>query len=153
MSSRRDQIIVACVNALNAAGKPPGVTVHRQRTLSLSHDHLPASVVYAVQEENDTGPGKGAAPDRRRKAVRTFRLCVEHRVDAENEAPDAVLDPLLSWAVQALCEDITLGGLADDVKELGTTWDEQEQDKVYAAARTFFAIRYLTDAADPDALT
>jgi hypothetical protein len=154
MSSRRDQIIAACVDALdNTPGKPTGLNVHRQRTLSLSHNQLPAQVVYAVQEENNTGPGNGAGPDRRRKAVRSFRLCVEHRVDAENDSPDVVLDPLLSWAVQTLCADVSVGGLAEDLKELGTTWDEQEQDKVYAAARTFFEIRYITDAANPDTLT
>lgn len=153
MSSKRDLIVVAAVNALNAAGKPTGLTVHRQRTLSLSHNQLPAQVVYAVQEEVNTGPGQGAGPDRRRKAIRTFRLCVEHRVDAENDAPDAALDPLLSWAVQALCDDVSLGGLADDLKEIGTTWDESEQDKVYASARTFFDVRYFTNAHDPDALT
>jgi hypothetical protein len=153
MSSRRDQIIVACVNALNAAGKPAGLTIYRQRTLSLSHNQLPAQVVYAVQEENKTGPGNGAGPDRRRKAVRTFRLCVEHRVDAENDAPDAVIDPLLSWAVQTLCADVSLGGLSEDLKEIGTTWNEQEQDKVYAAAQTFFEITFITDAANPDTVT
>jgi hypothetical protein len=153
MSSRRDQIIVACVNALNAEGKPTGLTIYRQRTLSLSHNQLPAQVVYAVQEENNTGPGPGASLDRRRKAVRTFRLCVEHRVDAENSAPDAALDPLLSWAVQTICADVSVGGLAEDVKEIGTTWEEAEQDKVYAAPRTFFEIRYITDAADPDTNT
>lgn len=145
--------MVAAVNALDAAGKPPGLTVDRQRTRSLSASDLPAQVVYAVQEEVNTGPGFGAGPDRRRKAIRTFRLCVEHRVDAENDAPDAALDPLLSWAVQALCDDASLGGLADDLKEIGTTWDEAEQDKVYASAKTFFEVRYFTNAADPDALT
>jgi hypothetical protein len=153
MSSKRDQIMVAVVNALNAAGKPAGLDIHRQRALSLSHNQLPAQVVYAVQEEVNTGPGQGSGPERRRKAVRTFRCCVEHRVDAENDAPDAALDPLLSWAVQSLCDDVTLGGLAEDLKEIGTAWDEAEQDKVYASAKTFFDIRYITDAADPDALT
>ncbi len=131
-----------------------GLTVYRQRTLSLSHHQLPAQVVYAVQEETKTGPGPGASTERRRKALRTFRLCVEHRADAGDDAPDAALDPLLTWAVHAICAPpATLGGLAEDIKELGTTWDEQEQDKVYAAARTFFEITYMTDAANPDTLT
>ena len=153
MSSRRDQITVACVNALDGAGKPAGLAVYRQRTISLSYQQLPAQIVYAVLEDVETGPGRGAPPNPQRKAKRKVRLCVEHRVNAETDSPDAAIDPLLSWAVQTLCADVTVGGLAYDLKEMGTTWDEVEQDKVYAAARTFFDIEYVTDAADPTALT
>lgn len=153
MSSRRDQITAACVGLLDGSAKPSGLNVYRQRTISLAHNQLPAQVVYAVQEENDPGPGRGSGYPPQRKAKRKFTLCIESRADAENDAPDAALDPLLSWAVQVLCADVTVGGLAFDLKEIGTKWDEVEQDKVYAAARTFFEIEYVTDAANPDVLT
>jgi hypothetical protein len=153
MSSRRDQITAACVALLQQAGGPAGLNVHRQRTISLTHDQLPAQVVYALQEENDTAPGRGAPLAYTRKAKRKLTLCVEHRVDAENTPPDQALDPLLSWAVQQLCSGVSLGGLAYDLKEIGTKWDEVEQDKVYAAARTLFDVEYVTDASNPDTLT
>jgi hypothetical protein len=153
MSSRRDQIVTACVALLGGAGRPSGLQVDRVRTVSLSHDQLPRQVVYPLQEEVVTGPGIGAAGDPRRIAKRVLTLCVEHRVDAENDAPDLAIDPFVSWAVQALCADVELGGLAFDVKEIGTKWDEAEQDKVYAAARTLFEIQYVTDAANPDTLS
>jgi hypothetical protein len=153
MSSRRDQITAACVTLLDGAGKPSGLNVFRQRTISLTYQQLPAQIVYAVQEEVETGPGRGSPPNPQRMAKRRFRLCVEHRVNAETASPDAAIDPLLSWAVQKLCSDVLVGGLAYDLKEIGTTWEEADQDKVYAAAKTFFEVEYVTDAANPDTLT
>lgn len=152
MSSRRNQIVDFAVAALGAVGRPTGLTISRQRTVSLSTSDLPAQVVYAVQEEVDTGPGRGVGPRPERKAKRKFRFVVEHRIDAENATPDAALDPLLSWAVQVLCADVLCGGLTYDLKEMGTTWDESEQDKKYASAKTFFEVEYVTDAANPDTL-
>jgi hypothetical protein len=149
MSSKRDQIIVAAVALLGAAGKPTDLTISRQRTVSLSESDLPAQVLYAVHEEADASPGFGSD----RKAKRKFRLCVESRVNAENSTPDAALDPLLSWAVKQLCADVTLGGLSYELREIGTTWGESEQEKVYASAQQFFEVHYLTDAFNPDTLT
>lgn len=150
MSSRRDQVVVAAMALLNGSGKPLGLTVHRQRTLSLDYDNLPATVVYLLHEEVETGPGTAIF---QRKAKRTARLCLEHRVNAEDRTTDTALDPLLSWATQALCADPLLGGLAHELTEVGTTWDESEQDKKYGSAKQFFDVQFFTDASDPDALT
>jgi hypothetical protein len=149
MSSIRDQITAAAVALLGESGKPAGLAVSRQRTVSLSDSDLPAQCVYAVQEEANASPGFGSD----RKAKRVFRLCVESRVNAENLSGDKALDPLLSWSVQQLCADVTLGGLSYELREIGTTWDESEQDKMYAAARQFFEISYLTDAYNPNTIT
>lgn len=147
MASKRDAIIASVVSALQGAGGPSGLTVLRQRTFPIGSDILPAQAVYAHDEEVKTGPGQS---NYTRKAVRTFRFVVESRVDG-GSSPDNALDPLLSWAVQTICADATMGNTVHDTRELGTTWDQQDADQMYGAARTLFEVVYITAAADPTA--
>ena len=147
MASKRDAIIATIAANLNGGSKPSGLTVHRQRTLPIASDVLPAQVVYAISEEVDTGPGRSNFA---RKAKRKVTIAVESRVDG-GTSPDATLDPLLSWAVQTICADPTMGDTVEDCKEIGTTWAQVDADQMYGAARTDFEITYITSAADPDA--
>ena len=154
--SRRDTILDAGVTALGAASvgghaKPAGLNVHRHRTIPLAEDQLPAQVLYALAEEVKTGPARGL--DDKRLARRYLQFCVESRVNVGGSTPDQALDPLLSWAVQAICATQNLGGIAHDVQELGTTWDQSEDDAVRAAAKTLFLVEFVTSASDPDAAT
>jgi len=161
MSSRGDQICDAKVAALGAASvttttgatitKPAGLNVHRHRTIPLAQDQLPAQVVYMLAEEVKTGPARGL--DNKRLARRYRQICVESRVNAGSTTPDQALDPLISWAVQTICADQSTGGLTHDVQELGTTWDQAEEDSVLASAKTVFLVEFITSASDPDAAT
>lgn len=150
MSSKRDAILDTIVSALGGVGKPTGLTVDRHRTIPYGRDVLPAQSVYAVDEEVNTGPGMGAGSPPIRKARRKLKFAVYSRVAVSTTA-DQDLDPLLSWSVQKVCADPTLGGTIHDLKELGTVWDEADADAVFGGARQFFEADYVTSSADPDA--
>ena len=154
--SRRDVILDAMVAALGAstAGshtKPTGLTIHRHRTVPLAQDQLPAQVVYAVSEEVTTGPARGL--DNKRLTRRKLLVCVETRVDATGNTPDQALDPYLTWVAQALCRVQSLTNGMHDITEHSTVWDADEQNFVYAAARTLFLVDYVSAADDPNAVT
>lgn len=140
MASVRERIVDAVVAALNAPGKPAGLTVHRSRTRPIDKDRLPAMVVYLATE--DVGDHAAIA------VMRTLRIRVECRVTGD--PPDTVLDEHVTWAVKALKADEKLGGLAVRINEVRTVWDAAERDKVYAAAATEFEIEYATAYNDPE---
>lgn len=146
--SRRESILVAALAALNGAGKPAGVTVHRQRTRPIDKDALPAMVVYTLSEATTRGDGP-----RGYKARRGVRVRVECRMSVADETPaDTAIDPLVSWVVKAMMTDPQWGELAHNTQEDATTWDADESDLVYAAAAVDFTIDYVTAAGDPDTL-
>lgn len=148
MPSRREQLVLAAVAALDAAGKPAGLAVHRFRTRPIQKDQLPALVVYPAPDGEAVARGDGA---RGYKARRTLVLRVECRAIAPDGTPcDAALDPYTSWAVRALMQDPTLGGLALNAQEAAVLWDAEELDRVYAAAAVDVRLDYVTAAADPD---
>lgn len=147
MSSIRDGIAAAAVTALGGSGKPTGLNVHRFRTIPIQRDTLPATVVYLIDEVIETGPGKGPS----HVAVRNLTLRLEHRIDAgSSTAPDAAVDPYVSWGVKALCTPGALGAGIIEVTEQSTHWDAAEADKVFAAAQTDFLVKYITLVNDPD---
>lgn len=148
MASRRSQIVDAIVTALNAVGKPTGVTVYRTRDAALADAQLPAIVVSRVQEEVARGDGP-----RGYKVRRTLRVQVDCFVatSTDGEPSEDAMDPLTSWVVQAVCADPTLGGLADNINELGTSWTLVDSNAVHAHAASLFGIDYITAAGNPDA--
>lgn len=155
MASRRDTILDAMVALLGSATvgahtKPSGLTVSRQRTLPFAPSQLPAQAVYAVSEEVKSGPGMGV--NNQRLARRKLQVCVESRC-LVTTTPDQDVDPLISWAVQALCATQQLAAGVHDIQELGTVWDQVESDTTLAGARTMFLVDYITSASDPDSAT
>jgi hypothetical protein len=149
--SRRDSLLDAIVAALGAAGKPASLTIDRQRSVPLAQSQLPSQSVYAIAEEVKTGPARGL--DNKRLARRYLQVCVETRVDASGSTPDQALDPYVAWAVKAVCGTQQLASIAHDVQELGTTWDQDEEDAVLASAKQVFLVEYVTSASDMDAAT
>ena len=155
MSSRRDVILDAMVTLLgsstvNGHTKPTSLTVSRQRTLPFAASQLPAQAVYAVNEEVTAGPARGI--DNKRLARRKLQFVVESRCIVTT-TPDQDVDPLISWAVQALCATQQLAAVVNDIQEAGTVWDQVEGDTTLAGARTHFVVDYITSASDPDAAT
>lgn len=155
MASRRDVILDAMVVLLGTATvnghtKPSSLTVSRQRTLPFAASQLPAQAVYVVSEEVQAGPARGI--DNKRLARRKAQVCVESRCIVTT-TPDQDVDPLISWAVQALCATQQLAAGVHDIQELGTVWEQVENDTTLAGARTMFLVDYVTSASDPDAAT
>ena len=145
--SRREELISAVVSALSDDAKPDGLNVHRFRQRPLVRDQLPALVVYLLSEQSARGDGPFGYKTRRDLVVR-----VECRVKVEDDTPpDTAIDPLVTWAVQAMLNDPQWCGLAVNTQDVATTWDAEEHDAVYVAAAVDFSIEFLTLATDPGA--
>lgn len=150
MASVRESILAAAKTALEGAGGPTGLTVHRRRTRPINLDNLPAIVVYVLRENVQV-------IDQDDPAERVMTLRAECRQKGASttptvagDDPDTLLDPLLTWAVSTLLTDSTLEALVLDIEERQTLWEAEELDQVYAAAAVDFEITYLTAATDPE---
>lgn len=144
MASKRESLILAVIAALEAAGGPTGLSVHRFPTRDLESDDLPAIAVFPT----DDVPGQATHDGKRDKSL---TLAIELRAQATSgESPDEALDPLYVWTVQALFTDPTLGGLASALWEGKTVWEGDERSAAYGAAVTLFEIEYETTEADPE---
>lgn len=161
MASRRSQIMDAAFNALSAATaadlatgatytKPVGLTVYRTRAAALASGNLPAQCLRYVEEENNRGAG--GHKDRRK-----FLFGVESLVSTatDGETSEDAMDPLTSWAVQAISNTQSLqggtGALAISTIEAITKWDDSDTDADYRRAMTGFHSDYITAAGNPDA--
>jgi X-X-X-Leu-X-X-Gly heptad repeat protein len=153
VASRRAAIVDAVFAAVNGAGKPVGVTVHRSKTAPFAKSELPAIVVYRTVEELIVPADGRMNPYKARRAL-TVRVECRASSSTDGETLEDALDPLTSWAVQAVKGVASLqggtGALADRCTEVGTTWAVADEDAVYGAAAVDFRIEYLTAAGNPD---
>jgi hypothetical protein len=148
--SIREQILRVVEALLGAAGKPAGLTVHRQRTRPIEGDTLPAILFYAADDDLISVGGADDSP----LVERHMNLRVECRaVGTEITPPDAALDPLYVWAVGQLVGKGRLGGLASRVVEGRTEWYSKEGDVAVAAEAIIFTVKYRTARADPTSTT
>jgi hypothetical protein len=148
MASIRSAILDAVYAAVNAGGKPAGVTVYRTRDAALADAQLPAIVLTRVQEDVVRGDGP-----RGYKVRRTLRVQVDcyTATATDGETSEDALDPITSWVVQAVMADPTLGGLAHNSNELATSWTLEDRNSVHAHAAVVFGLEYITAAGNPDA--
>lgn len=144
MASRREQILATWATALDGAGKPTGLRVHRSRTLPLEQDELPAVVLYLLHEETTRVADGEWLPivDRR------LRVRVECRMTGN--PPDQLLDPILSWVIQTLIGEQSWGGLTDSVHEIQSEWAAESSNTVLAACAIDVEARYRTQGNDPE---
>jgi hypothetical protein len=153
MSTVRDQIVVALVAALGAAGpvaghtRPAGLTVHRERTRPIEVDSLPAVLVYF---EDDIPRPFDAQKFRSPFLERDLGVALECRAQGSQAVPvDVALDPILVWALAAGFIDETFGGLALGAIEGRTEWKSREGDVPVAAATLHISIKFRTSRLDP----
>ena len=136
----RETIMAAAVRALEAVGKPTGLTVHRSRTRPLDRDDMPAMAVYHLGETV-------ALETHEPSVLRTLTIRVEHRVKTlvgSSDSPDKTLDPLLSWGTKALLTDSALDALIISIEEVAIEWAAFEADSLYGGAAQDFKIEYAT---------
>ena len=136
----RETIMAAAVRALEAVGKPTGLTVHRSRTRPLDRDDMPAMAVYHLGETV-------ALETHDESVLRTLTIRVEHRVKTlvtSTDPPDKTLDPLLAWGTKALLTDAALDALIVSIEEVHTGWASAEMDKLYGGAAQDFRIEFAT---------
>jgi hypothetical protein len=139
--SRTEKILQAIVAALDAAGKPSGSTVNRSRRQAVEPSELPMFSVYPKEE------AVKLATESRRTGVADRALTVQVRCRAAGT--DEQLDPLRQWVVAALAADLSLGGLAINVVEMGGPWDAADaSDNDYSVCEMDFSVRYTTARAN-----
>ena len=148
--SIRETIVAAVVTALDGAGKPTGLGVHRFRARPLDREDMPAMAVYAMGEEVrlETHGGVGTGTVRR-----TLTIRVEHRVKTlvtSADAPDTTLDPMLAWGTKALMTDAPLDALIISIEEANTLWETFDADSLYGGAAQHFELEYATDWDDQE---
>jgi len=145
-TSIREQILTAVDAALIAIGA--GVLAARNR----SSDVEPAEMPAAIQID-----GGHRASDHETGAVgMTLDVSVQGYVTGSDDAAiTAAVDALYVQIGTALMADITLGGLASDVREVEMLEPEimrEEQEKPFAEFTVEFEIDYQTSETDPTAL-
>lgn len=149
MASIREQIMQAAVAALNAgSGKPVGTTVMRSRLSAIEQSELPCIVVYQGSEPVQTMKGLKFSPI----LERSLNLMIELRVS--DEAPDAALDPFLTYVTATLQGTTNFGGLANAILEKDITWELAEgSDFNYGRAVMTWQIDYQTATANQESRT
>lgn len=140
MSVRTD-ILDAMITALGGVGKPTGLVVDRYRTTPTTA--ALAITLYPV-EESSARVGQNRGP----LTQHTLRVRLECRVQ-NGGAPDVAIDPVLTWAIQALWADESLGGRVNELAELGVTWDAETFENQYTVAWLDVSVRYATAAGNP----
>ena len=146
-ASIREQILVAATATIDAAGKPTGLLVKRERWHPVEVANLPTALIYA--EDDEPRPFEGnhyKSP----LVERQLALRVDLRALGDGQTPaDVALDPLIVWVTQQMFKDETLGGLANGVVEGRTAWNSVEGDVAISSAAMQFTIKYRTSRLDP----
>lgn len=145
MASIRKQILEAARTALLASVPPAGLTVDRFRTLPNPPGTTKRVSIYPAQEGVQRVGNQIDSPLVERSLIMRF----ECRASAiGSTTPDDALDDLLVWVISALYADQTLGGLANYLAEVQTTWDAEASDQTYAVAWLDVLVHYATLTAD-----
>lgn len=130
MATKREQIMVAMEAALATV---TGVTaVYRSRADKFSGADSPALNLMPDNEdpaENNTGQIDAT-------------LAAEVQVFVRGVKPDSLADPYVQQVHAKLMTDPTLGGLAIDVSEAGTSWDFDETDRTALLVRMRYRVWY-----------
>ena len=143
----REKIIQDRMDVLDEPAKPTGLTVHRYRSRPIQDDELEgagALVIYPIQDpRGDRTQGANGSAAKRR-----LRLRCEIRV--KGAVPDRRSDKVYSWVVRQMLADTRCGGLARDVEEVGTQWDQELMGSSLGALAVDFDIEYWTNLQDPE---
>jgi hypothetical protein len=153
MATIREQIILAALGYLTAAGgpapaptMPADLTVHRERTRAIELDSLPAVLLYFEDDAPVPIGSRYAAP----LTERILTIAAECRAQGSAAvSPDQALDPLLEWVIYQFFANEKFGGLANGIEEQKTSWTSKEGDVPLASATIRLAIKYRTSRTDP----
>ena len=131
MSTKRETIMAALVAEL-AGTVGVGSRIYRSRTEALAGDESPALVVMPIQEAgNENAIGSIDA-----------QLTVQVAVYQRGATPDSLADPTVESAFGKIMGSPTLGGLAVDISEAGTTWEFDDGNDEAAWIGMNFVIWY-----------
>lgn len=131
MTTKRELILQAVVAALDGT-TDVGSNIYRSRKEALDREDAPALIVTAEAEE----------PTEDISGQMEKRLTVVVGVYVRGDVPDTLADPITDSVHAALMTEPTLGGLAIDISEGGTTWDMEEADQTALIVNTRFIVWY-----------
>jgi hypothetical protein len=152
----RERIVRELVRLLNEPSKPAHLTVHRNLGRPVQSDDCPALVVAIT-------PGDGAESTQRMDhwdgLERTLRLTAEIRTaGADVETLHADTDEIYAWVVTQIGASRAagleagtgpLGGLCEDIREVGLAYGIADHDQTYQALGVILEVTYWTSETDP----
>ena len=157
MAFSRRELILQWVEAQLATarpGDPAGLRVGRSPATAAEAGRLPRQDVLLAAPPERLGEvvAYSASGD---QVERTFTFAVVSRYTSPNGpgAPpiDQAGDTLTSRTVAALQGDTTCGGLALDLRELGTDWHQESGSQRYGEASQYFEATFETRRTDSTA--
>jgi len=135
--TRRELIIRQVVAALSATSGIDG-RIYRARQDALAREESPALVVLPE--------GEGPTEDIVGKTEKILRVIVA--IYQRGSTPDSLADSIAKEVHVRIMQDPTLGGLAIDTAEDGTSWDFAEADETACWLDMRFRVWYRHDRAD-----
>lgn len=152
MASIREQIMRQVLAVLGGSGKPRGLTVKRNPREVLEDDQLPFMGIFPGTESTRKVHEKRFSP----LVERRLNVIIEARVQTvdNDSAADEALDPYLNWITTALQGSDNLGGLVNDINEVGTEWATAEgAEQVFGRAAVTVEFVYQTATANQESRT
>lgn len=134
-----ERIMQAVLGAMNAPADKPATT-YRTALDAFGGKQIPAFVLEATSETVERYSADIA------KHVRKFRI--ECLVRSVNPPVDPVADPLVSYAVQTVMLDESIGGLAKHLDVTGIEWAGEAAYENVGIATIDFEVTFYTKADD-----
>ena len=134
MTTKRETILAAVRTALTDT---TGVStrIYRSRVEPLARGESPAIVVEPV---SDTAEQNTSLP------TLDWSLTVRVAVIVRGDVPDQVADPIVESLHSKIMADLTLGGVAMDIRPVSVNFDLVEADQPAGVISCDYLIRYRT---------
>jgi hypothetical protein len=134
MSTKREQILAAIRTALTGT-TGVGTRIYRSRVEPMARAESPAIVVEPV---SDTAEQNTSLP------TLDWSLTVRISVIVRGAIPDQLADPIVESLHSKLMADLTLGGVAMDIRPQGVSFELVEADQPAGVISSDYLIRYRT---------
>jgi len=134
MTTRRETILVAITSAL-AGTTGVSTRIYRSRVEPLSRGESPALVVEPI---GDTAEQNTSLP------TLDWSLTVRIAVIVRGAIPDQLADPIVESLHSKVMADLTLGGVAMDIRPQGVNFEMVEADQPAGVISCDYLIRYRT---------
>lgn len=134
MTTRRETILAAVRTALtNTTGV--STRIYRSRVEPMARAESPAIVIEPV---NDTAEQNTSLP------TLDWSLTVRIAVIVRGAIPDQLADPIVESLHSKIMADLTLGGVAMDVRPVAVNFEMVEADQPAGVVSCDYLIRYRT---------
>lgn len=134
--TKREQILAQIKTTLDSV---TGATVYRSRVEPLSRGEAPAIVVEPVSD---------AAEQNTSLPTLDWSLTVRIAVIVRGAIPDQIADAIIEELHGLLMADLTVGGLAIDVRPDDVNFDLLEADQPAGVMTCNYVVRYRTTVTD-----